>query len=128
MHSRAIARHSFNKGIHSSEIVTMRHLSLNIELESPICYAYAITQIYDHMREKVGEKFKSYISVSARLESTVPTSTFKLISMLQELSESYCYDDGQVIKFNTRVTQSKHDILQIDIFEMELSDAYNSGN
>jgi len=80
------------------------------------------------MREKLGEKFKSYIYVSARLESTVPISTFKLINMLQELSESYCYDDGQVIKFNARVTQSKHDILQIDIFEMELADAYNSRN
>lgn len=104
----------------------MRHLSLNIELETPISYHDGIIQAGQEISKKVGDKFNSYIYVNAMLYSTVETSAFALSKIMLELANAYAYSDYQIIKIKCNVKRSKTDILCIDIFEMELADAYDS--
>jgi len=97
----------------------MRHLSINIELETPICYNHAIIQVLDEVRKNIGEKFNCDIYVSAMLYSSQYINAFILTKIIHELADVLAYSDNQIVKVKSNVKRSSSDVLCIDVFEME---------
>lgn len=106
----------------------MRHLSINIELETPICYNHAIIQVIDEVRKKIGEKFNCDIYVSAMLYTTEHINAFSLTKIIHDLADIVAYSDNQVIKVKSNVRRSTSDVLCIDVFEMEQVNVDDCGN
>lgn len=113
-----MARHSFKSGIHSSETITMRHLTLDTELDFPLTSSHGSIEMQDYLRENVGEKFRGYIYISVHCYSSEPINTFDVAKRFRDFSDFLCYSEEQVKKLKIKTSVDCREFVSIDVIEV----------
>jgi len=96
----------------------MQHLTLNIELESPLTSSYGTIEVQDYLHENVGEKFSGFIYVSVHCYSSEPINTFKVAKLFRDYSDFFCYSEEQVKKLKIKTSLDCREYVSIDVIEV----------
>lgn len=114
-----MARHSFNSGIHSGEIIIMRHLALDVHLESPFNDHNGTLEVAQALREKIDNyKFNNFVKVVIVSYSQYDQSAFTVANAISSFIEIALESVNQVVSMNVRTHRDCWELVHIDIIEV----------
>lgn len=96
----------------------MQHLTLDIELDSPLTSSHGSIEIQDYLRENVGEKFRGFIYISVHCYSSEPINPFKVAELFRDYSDFLCYSEEQVKKLKIKTSLDCREYVSIDVIEV----------